>query len=48
MAEYTPRLQKHYNEVVVKNLSSKLNIKNTMQVPGLVKIVLIMGIGNAK
>jgi len=48
MAEYTPRLQKHYNEVVVKNLSSKLNIKNTMQVPGLVKIVLNMGIGNAK
>ena len=48
MAEYTPRLQKHYNEVVVKNLSSKLNVKNTMQVPGLVKIVLNMGIGNAK
>ena len=48
MAEYTPRLQKHYNEVVVKNLSSKLNVKNTMQVPSLVKIVLNMGIGNAK
>ena len=48
MAEYIPRLQKHYNEVVVKNLSSKLNVKNTMQVPGLVKIVLNMGIGNAK
>jgi len=48
MAEYTPRLQKHYKEVVVKDLSSKLGTKNVMQVPCVVKVVLNMGIGSAK
>ena len=48
MAEYIPRLQKHYNDVVIKDLSSKLDIPNIMQVPSLVKIVLNMGIGSAK
>ena len=48
MAEYTSRLQKHYKEVVVKELSTKLGIKNIMQVPSVVKVVLNMGIGSAK
>ena len=48
MAEYTPRLQKHYKEVVVKELSAKLGTKNIMQVPNVVKVVLNMGIGSAK
>ena len=48
MAEYTPRLQKHYKEVVVKDLSAKLGTKNVMQVPCVVKVVLNMGIGSAK
>jgi large subunit ribosomal protein L5 len=48
MAEYTPRLQKHYKEVVVKDLSVKLGTKNIMQVPCVVKVVLNMGIGSAK
>jgi large subunit ribosomal protein L5 len=48
MAEYTPRLQKHYKEVVVKELSTKLDIKNVMQVPSVVKVILNMGIGSAK
>jgi len=48
MTEYTPRLQKHYKEVVVKELSEKLGTKNIMQVPSVVKVVLNMGIGSAK
>ena len=48
MAEYTPRLQKHYNEAVVKELSAKLDTKSVMQVPSVVKVVLNMGIGSAK
>ena len=48
MAEYTPRLQIHYKEVVVKELSAKLGTKNIMQVPSVVKVVLNMGIGSAK
>jgi len=48
MAEYTPRLQKHFNEVVINELSSKLGIKNIMEVPSVIKVVLNMGIGDAK
>ena len=48
MAEYTPRLQKHYKEVIVKELSAKLGMKNVMQVPCVVKVVINMGIGSAK
>ena len=48
MAEYTPRLQKHYKEAVIKELSTKLDIKNVMQVPSVVKVILNMGIGSAK
>ena len=48
MAEYIPRLQKHYREIVVKELSARLGANNIMQVPSVVKVVLNMGIGSAK
>jgi len=48
MSVYIPRLQKHYKEVVVKELSKKMKIDNLMQVPRITKIVLNMGIGAAK
>ncbi len=43
----SPRLQKHYNEVVRAELQKEFNYKNTMQVPRLEKIVLNMGVGEA-
>jgi large subunit ribosomal protein L5 len=43
----SPRLQKHYNEVVRAALQTEFNYKNTMQVPRLEKIVLNMGVGEA-
>ena len=48
MAEtYTPRLKKHYDEVVKPELIKRFGYKNTMEVPRLDKIVLNMGIGEA-
>jgi large subunit ribosomal protein L5 len=49
MAEtaYDPRMKRHYNEVVHKQLMEKFSYKNPMQVPRLEKIVLNMGIGEA-
>ena len=47
MAEthYTPRLRTHYDDVVRKQLTEQFGYKNPMQVPGLNKVVLNMGIG---
>jgi len=45
---YLPRLLIKYNEVVHKYLSERLGISNTMRVPKLEKIVLNMGLGDAK
>ncbi len=39
------RMRKHYDEVVRKAMTEKFGYKNGMQVPGLDKIVLNMGIG---
>ena len=48
MAEaYQPRLKKHFEEVVVKDLTEKFGYSNRMQVPRLEKIVLNMGVGEA-
>jgi large subunit ribosomal protein L5 len=48
MAEtYTPRLKKHYDEVVRPELIKRFGYKNVMEVPRLDKIVLNMGIGEA-
>jgi large subunit ribosomal protein L5 len=45
--DYVPRLKRHYNEVVRKQLIDQFGYKNPMQVPRLDKIVLNMGIGEA-
>jgi large subunit ribosomal protein L5 len=48
MAEsYTPRLKTHYLETVRPALVEEFKYANPMQVPGLEKIVLNMGIGEA-
>ena len=47
-SNYTPRLLTKYNEVVHKHLSKRLDINNSMRVPKLEKIVLNMGLGDAK
>ena len=45
---YQPRLFIKYNEVVQKYLADRLGIINNMRVPKIKKIVLNMGIGDAK
>ena len=47
-SNYTPRLLTKYNEFVHKHLSKQLGISNAMRVPKLKKIVLNMGLGDAK
>ena len=46
--KYQPRLLIKYNEVVQKYLADRLGIKNKMRIPKIEKIVLNMGIGDAK
>jgi large subunit ribosomal protein L5 len=41
------RLQDHYRDVVVKQLTAQFGYKNPMQVPRLDKIVINMGVGEA-
>ncbi len=43
----TPRLKTRYREEIVPALQSEFEIGNVMQVPGLVKIVVNMGVGEA-
>jgi len=43
--QYTPRLRKHYDDVVRARLVEQFGYKNPMQVPALDKVVLNMGIG---
>jgi len=45
---YQCRLINKYNDEVMKQLSSTLNITNVMRLPKMEKIVLNMGIGDAK
>ena len=47
-SEYSPRLILQYKNSSVSYLMEKLNIKNVMGVPRLEKIVLNMGLGDAK
>jgi large subunit ribosomal protein L5 len=42
-----PRLRKHYDDVVRKQLVAEFGYKNPMQVPKLDKIVINMGVGEA-
>src|SRR5829696_4357890 len=41
---YTPRIRKHYEEVVRPRLIEEFGYKNAMQVPGIEKITLNMGV----
>lgn len=42
-----PRLKKRYREEIVPALTEQFNYANPMQIPGLVKIVVNMGVGEA-
>ena len=42
-----PRLKTRYREEIIPALQSEFDIKNVMQVPGLTKIVVNMGVGEA-
>jgi large subunit ribosomal protein L5 len=44
---YTPRMRKHYDEVVREKLQEEFGYKNPMQVPTIDKIVINMGIGES-
>lgn len=46
-SEYTPRLKRHYEEVVRPKLIEEFSFKNPMQVPRIDKIVVNMGVGEA-
>jgi large subunit ribosomal protein L5 len=46
-APTTPRLKARYREEILPALQSEFEIKNVMQVPGLTKIVVNMGVGEA-
>ncbi|GEP36552.1 50S ribosomal protein L5 [Nocardioides psychrotolerans] len=43
----TPRLKTRYREEILPSLKSEFEIANVMQVPGLTKIVVNMGVGEA-
>lgn len=44
---YTPRLKARYREEIKNNLNEKFNYDNVMQIPGVTKIVVNMGVGDA-
>jgi large subunit ribosomal protein L5 len=44
---YTPRMRKHYDEVVRPKLIEEFGYKNPMEVPKIDKIVLNMGVGES-
>ena len=46
-APVPPRLKTRYREEILPALKSEFDIQNVMQVPGLVKIVVNMGVGEA-
>ena len=45
---YQPRLISRYHDEVISQLSKRLNIKNIMRIPKIEKVVLNMGIGDAR
>ncbi len=45
--DYLPRMRKHYDEVVRKQLIEEFGYKNPFEVPTIDKIVLNMGVGEA-
>ncbi len=46
--DYTPRLKEHYKTVVIPGMIEKFKLKNPYQVPRLVKLVVNMGVNEAK
>ena len=46
--KYTPRLQEKYKNEICASLSEKLNIDNVMRLPKLEKIIINMGMGDAR
>jgi large subunit ribosomal protein L5 len=46
-APVTPRLKQRYRDEIIPALRAEFDIANAMQVPGLVKIVVNMGVGEA-
>ncbi|MBV2356641.1 50S ribosomal protein L5 [Streptomyces sp. J2-1] len=47
MATTTPRLKQKYREDIAGKLRDEFKYENVMQIPGLVKIVVNMGVGDA-
>jgi large subunit ribosomal protein L5 len=47
MADYKPRLQKQYEDTIIKAMTEKFGYKNPLQVPRIEKIVINMGVGDA-
>ena len=48
MAEkYIPRLKTRYREEIRENLNKKFEFDNVMQIPGVTKVVVNMGVGDA-
>jgi large subunit ribosomal protein L5 len=47
LKDYSPRLKKHYEEVVRPRLIEEFGYKNRFEVPTIEKIVLNMGVGEA-
>lgn len=48
MKEYTPRLKEHYVKNVIPEMMKKFNYKNVHQIPKLEKIVINIGLSEAK
>jgi large subunit ribosomal protein L5 len=46
--KYTPRLKEHYRNVVIPGMVERFALKNPYQVPRLVKMVVNMGVNEAK
>ncbi|MEK9600135.1 MAG: 50S ribosomal protein L5, partial [Pontimonas sp.] len=46
-ATSVPRLKREYREVIIPALTEKFGYKNPHQVPGLVKVVVNTGVGEA-
>ena len=44
---YTPRLKTRYREEIRKSLNDEFNYDNVMQIPGVTKVVVNMGVGEA-
>src|SRR5699024_12149828 len=48
MAEnYTPRLKSRYQDEIRPNLQTEFDFSNVMQIPGVTKVVVNMGVGDA-